>query len=225
MSEYDSEPVLGLPEHLPAGEMIVWQGQPSAVGLARRALWAPYVIGYFGLLAAWSGAAALSQGAGILAAMVSAGWLVLLGLAAITVLGGIAWAMQRSTIYTITNRRIVLRYGVALPMAVNVPFNEIQAAGLRTYSDGSGDITLQTEQRGGLAYLFLWPHVRPWHVSKAEPMLRCIPNAEMVSAKLGRALAAGSASDVSARAPLARPNADWRMAGIEGVSRGVGAGS
>ena len=132
MSEYDSEPVLGLPEILPAGEFIVWQGQPDAFGLARRALLAPYVAGYFGSLAAWSGAAALSQGAGAAAAIVSAGWLVLMGLAAIAILFGVAWAMQRSTIYTITNRRIVMGYGVALSMAVNIPFNEIQAAGLRT---------------------------------------------------------------------------------------------
>ena len=158
----------------------------------------------------------------MLAALVSAGWLVLLAMAALAVLAAIAWAMQRTTIYTITNRRIVLRYGVALPMAVNVPFNEIQAAGLRLYPDSSGDITLQTAQHGGLAYLFLWPHVRPWHVARAEPMLRSIPNAERVSALLGRALAASSAPDVPAGTPFARPSTDWRGSGIGALAQSIG---
>ncbi|HBB55427.1 MAG TPA: phosphopantetheine adenylyltransferase, partial [Hyphomonadaceae bacterium] len=32
--EFDFEPVRGLPEALPAGEAILWQGAPSAWGLA-----------------------------------------------------------------------------------------------------------------------------------------------------------------------------------------------
>ena len=36
MSEYENEPIRGLPGLLPKGEYIVWQGSPDWRGLARR---------------------------------------------------------------------------------------------------------------------------------------------------------------------------------------------
>ena len=36
-----------------------------------------------------------------------------------------AWASARTTVYTITNRRVVMRFGIALPMTLNLPFTLI----------------------------------------------------------------------------------------------------
>ncbi len=36
--DFDFDPVPGLPERLPAGEEILWQGRPEALTLAREAL-------------------------------------------------------------------------------------------------------------------------------------------------------------------------------------------
>ena len=36
MTEYEDEPVEGLPEHLPEGETMVWQGRPTAAAMGKR---------------------------------------------------------------------------------------------------------------------------------------------------------------------------------------------
>ena len=41
MSEFDTEPVPGLPEQLPEGERLRWQGAPKWAALAVRALACP----------------------------------------------------------------------------------------------------------------------------------------------------------------------------------------
>jgi hypothetical protein len=100
----------------------------------------------------------------------------------------LAWLCSRTSVYTITNRRIVLRIGVALPTAINIPFGVIGSAGLRVHPGGAGDIPLALTGAGRMAYSNLWPHVRPWHLGNPEPMLRGIPQAGHVAMLLGQAL-------------------------------------
>ena len=52
--DFDQEPIRGLPEMLPPGERILWQGAPSARALARDALRVRWVGGYFAVLFLWS---------------------------------------------------------------------------------------------------------------------------------------------------------------------------
>ena len=51
MTEYDHEPIRGLPGDLPAGEEILWQGSPDWRTFARSALYTRYIAGYFAILA------------------------------------------------------------------------------------------------------------------------------------------------------------------------------
>ena len=53
MMEHDYEPVPGLPERLPEGETILWQGAPMAQSFARYAFHIRAVAAYFALLAVW----------------------------------------------------------------------------------------------------------------------------------------------------------------------------
>ena len=48
MSEYATEPVKGLPELLPTGERMLWQGQPSWRALAIRVFHVRKIAIYFG---------------------------------------------------------------------------------------------------------------------------------------------------------------------------------
>ena len=66
MTEYDNEPIRGLPGLLPAGETILWQGAPDWRALARTAFRTRLVAGYFGMLAAWALASALLTRGGYL---------------------------------------------------------------------------------------------------------------------------------------------------------------
>lgn len=193
MSRSEIEPVRGLPEHLPPGERILWQGSPAWRTVAVRALHTRKVVGYFALLAAWGFVASIvADGAAPRAALLSVAGVVPLTIGALALLGLYAWLVGRTTIYTITNRRVVMSFGVALPMTVNVPFRIVASAGLRTDPDGAGDIPLALNGREKLAYLALWPHARPWRVSRPEPMLRAVPEAAKVAGILSGALAAAA---------------------------------
>jgi len=190
--EHDYEPVPGLPERLPAGETILWQGAPEREALARRALHVRTIAWYFAALAAWRGLTLAADGAAALDIAAGAGLLLVLGAAAIVPLALYAWASARTTLYTITNRRVVIRAGVALPTTFNVPFAAIEAAGLKLHGGGVGDIALRLVPDQKIAYVFLWPHARPWRFARPEPTLRCVPDAERVAQLLGRALAAAT---------------------------------
>jgi hypothetical protein len=191
------EPIRGLPEPLPPGERILWQGSPDWRALAVRALHVRKVAAYFGLLAAASVAGSVViDGKALPAALGSAAGLALPALAALGLLGLYAFLAAGATVYTITDRRVVMRFGVALPLTVNIPFKIVGSAGLKLDRDGTGDIPLALTGRGKIAYLALWPHARPWRVSRPEPMLRAVPDA----ARVGRLLA-GALAVPAGRAP------------------------
>jgi hypothetical protein len=197
VSEFDFEPIHGLPERLPDGEALRWQGAPTMGALARRAFHVRTIALYFGLLILLRFVLLLTGGVSLEEALLSALWLITLGGLAIGILGLLAWMYSRSTVYSITDRRVVIRFGVALPMAVNIPFKVIEGAGLRTYADGTGDITLSLAPAQRINYLIMWPNVRPWHMLKPQPMLRCIPDAERVAEILGTALRGAAEGDVT----------------------------
>ncbi len=180
------EPVNGLPEALPPGEIILWQGRPSVPALLREALSLNWVIGYFALLIIWRigvSSASMPLGQAVLTGLPFA----VLALITIAILYAIAHAQARATVYTITSERIAMRIGAALTLTLNLPFPKIGAADLSLSRDGSGTIALRTLGQARLSYLILWPHVRPWHMKDTQPALRCIPDAAKVAAILAEA--------------------------------------
>jgi hypothetical protein len=196
----------GLPGPLPAGERILWQGSPTTAGLLVRVFHARLVIAWFAVCALAFGLAAGSPAA----ALAKVGPTLLVGAGAVALLWLLAWLTHRTTLYTVTNRRIVLQAGIALPVTHNLPFAQLDSAALRAFTDGSGDLPLQLRPGLRIAYLQLWPHARPWRLTRTEPMLRSVPEADAVAAILARALeahAAGAALPVRvARLPQADEN-------------------
>jgi len=194
----------GLPAPLPEGETILWQGQPAWRTLARRAMHLRGMSLYFGVLAIWTLFDAFTTGQGAPAAIVSATWLLALGAAAIGLLSLYAWLSARSTFFTFTNERVILSFGVALPMSVNVPYALIESASLKLWPNGSGDIPLTIKSERRLSYVLFWPYVRPWRFTRVEPMLRAIPDAERVAALLAERLVAVHGTSPSATESAAR---------------------
>ena len=190
IDEYEWEPIPGLPERLPDGERILWQGAPRWTALARRAFHVRSLAIYFSALLILRALTALWDGVSLQAAIASGFWLMLLALAGLGVLAFLAWLSSRTTVYTITNRRVVMRFGIALPMTVNLPFRVVETAALKTYADGTGDIPLSLNTGDRIAYLHMWPHVRAWKIRHPQPMLRAVPEAAQTAEILGRALTA-----------------------------------
>ncbi|WP_198374998.1 photosynthetic complex putative assembly protein PuhB [Neoroseomonas rubea] len=197
ITEHGLEPVPGLPGHLPEGETLLWQGSPGWRALARGAMHVRGIALYFFLLALWRGAGISADG-GSTADVVAGGALMLLiGAAPLGFLYLYAWGAARCAVYSITNRRIVMRVGVALPVTINLPFALIEGASLTRRADGTGDIALRLEGPQRVSWIMLWPHLRPWRMAKPEPMLRAIADADAVAQVLGRALAASAALPVT----------------------------
>jgi len=146
---------------------------------ARRALRLPWVAAYFIALALYG----LTQGSLFGAAMSVAAGIACLGFLLL-----FAWAVGRTSLYTLTNKRVVLRIGVALNACINVPLKAMSSAALKGLEHGHGDIALGLES-GRVSYFFLWPHVRPWRFASPEPMLRAVPDAASVAALLASARA------------------------------------
>jgi hypothetical protein len=181
--------IRGINEPLPAGERVLWQGAPDWRVLARTALHVRKFALYFALLLGWQLTSSLADGRAVGDTFAVTGVLGLMALAALGLLAGFAWLAGRTTIYAITTQRIVMRVGVAMPIFVNIPFTGVEAAALRANRDGSGDIPLVLKSDVRLAYLHLWPHVRPWHIAHPQPMLRALPRAAMVASLLADRLA------------------------------------
>ncbi len=209
MSEYHHEPVRGLPGLLPAGERILWQGAPDWIALARGAFLGGPVAVYFGVLMLWRLASGLGDGLGAAEALRHMLWVAPVAAAALALIALLGWATARSTVYTITNRRVVLRVGVALTMSINVPFTRIVAARVRPGSGDRGDIALSVAAEDRFAYLLLWPHARPWRLRHPEPMLRAVPDAASVARLLADALETFAAGN---GAPTLRQGAPAREA-------------
>jgi hypothetical protein len=188
--DFDFETPTGIPDQLPVGERIMWQGSPRWAALVRHVFHADKIVAYFGvliaarLIVAWYDGLPLSD---VFATIVA---LSIAAALALAIISAMAWQAARTTVYTLTTRRVVMRYGMALPVTLNIPLTRISNASLAARKDATGDIVLKPEAGTRLAYIMLWPHVRAWHLSHPEPSLRCVPDADQVAVLLGEALQA-----------------------------------
>lgn len=180
MTEHDHEPIRGLPGLLPAGERILWQGGPDWRVLARSALYTRWIGAYFALLLVLALAGGSTFGAAVI---------VLSAALALGLVMGFALLVARTTVYTLTNRRLVLRIGVALNTCINLPLSLVGAAELRQRGGGHGDIALTLSGPHRLGYAVLWPHARPLRFARPQPMLRALPGAAEVARMLADACA------------------------------------
>jgi hypothetical protein len=187
--EHEFEPQYGLPERLPAGEKIVWQGSPVWQHLAREVFHVRKLTVYFAailMLRAWF---VSSSGAAWLTVLYSVLLLTPLFAAALGFLYALAYYSAKTTVYTITDKRVVMRVGIVLSVTYNLPFKEIFSAGLAAATNGTGNIALALKPGVRIAYLQLWPHVRPWVVRNPQPLLRSVANANEVASLLAHAWA------------------------------------
>ncbi|MDF1501861.1 photosynthetic complex putative assembly protein PuhB [Roseisolibacter sp. H3M3-2] len=170
----------GIGEPLPAGESLLWTGGPDRAAIARRVCHTRGVVAYFGLLLALAAAGGTT----------AAGAALLVGMA-VTVLAFAhvyAALVARTTVYAVTDRRLVLRIGVAIPAVLNVPLDRVESVDLRLARDGTGDVTITLGDDARVAYLLLWPHARPWRYAHPQPALRWRPDAAARRAAVAEAV-------------------------------------
>lgn len=186
--EHEIEPLPGLPGVPPVGEVILWQGRPSSAIVARHLLKIRWIVGYFLVLAGWALLAGLNDGQ-------PAGG-ILFSVAVLTALAGVligmielfAWAVEKTTLYTITTERIVMRFGVAISMTLNLPYRQVDGVALGRLGEKAGMIAISLLPEQRLSWLIQWPHVRGFRFSRPEPSLICLADADEVSKVLSAAI-------------------------------------
>ncbi len=200
--EHEFEPQYGLPERLPADERILWQGSPDFKAMARRVFHLRKVAFYFAFLLSAHVANLLWSGSTALQTVMSLRLLLPLAVFGIGAVAMLAWLTAKTTVYTLTDKRIVMRVGIVLTVTFNLPLKTLASAGLLLYDKksaqnadksptrGHGDITLALAGKDRIAWLQLWPSVRPWRFATPEPMLRSIADAQAVSDQLRAAWSA-----------------------------------
>lgn len=186
--DFETEALPGLPEPLPEGERLLWQGQPDPWRLAVHAFHVRKVMLYFALLGLWEISSGVHDGLLLSAIAISLGKLALAGALAVGLLLLLARASAREAIYTLTDQRLVMRFGMALRLTLNLPYSRIESAGLRLLDGGHGDIAVRLEPDSQVSYAVLWPHARAWRLRRPEPTLRCVPDAECAVRLMSTAL-------------------------------------
>ena len=180
--EHEFEAAPGLPEPLPADERLLWQGAPQWVPMAVHVFHVRTLAWYFAAMMVLQATYLLGEPEPhvLKPLLLSA----VLSVMALSILSLMAWLTARTALYTLTNKRMVMRIGVVLTLTFNLPLRMLAGASVQTNPDGTGDIALKLAGDDHIAWLNLWPHARPWVLSHPEPSLRCIPDVAVVSERL-----------------------------------------
>jgi hypothetical protein len=178
----------GLPDHLPEGERLLWQGRPDWMRMAIDAYHVRKVAIYFAAVILGQAVYRLGQGESFASAFGNLHILLACAAAACGILALIAYASARTTRYALTSKRALMRIGIALPINVNIPYAKVDGVVLALTGGGCGTICFKPDKGTRLAYFLLWPHAKPWSLSKPQPAFRNIANAEGVATLLVQAM-------------------------------------
>ncbi len=191
--DLEHEPVVGLPKELPAGEAILWQGSPDWWSLARHTFKIRWLAAYLLAMTALRVVFAAEEGSGALTSVIT---MLVAFVACIGLVAGFAFLHANATVYTITTKRVVMRFGIALPTAWNLPYRRLAAADLDLRDSGDGDILLQVTAPDRVRWVLFWPHAKG--LVTTRPVLRSLKNADKVASTLHDAVSGWAARESGA---------------------------
>jgi hypothetical protein len=179
-AENEFEAQHGLPENLPEDEKILWQGSPNFALLMNKVFLFRLIAIYFFCLLSfvlyWD-----FQKVGQVDALFNLLTNLLLSGFSLAALALLAYLTCSTAVYTLTNKRVVMRIGIVLTLTFNIPFKQIVAADYKKHSNGSGDISFRIDSSTKIAFIQLWPHCRFKSFAHPEPAMKCIENADDVA--------------------------------------------
>jgi hypothetical protein len=202
-----AEYIKGVPHALPAGEHVLWQGAPHARAVARHVFHQRGVAIYFAvMLVMW----VVGTTDALTSSAFASGFALRMALVVLVlgVLEMLARVVARTTVYAITDRRVVLRIGMVIPMSINIPFALLTSADVGQFRDGTGQLSLSLEKGHRIAYIALWPHCRVFRFNQPSPVLRGLLDPSAVGELLANAVSKAAAeSEASEGASVATGDA------------------
>ena len=210
--DFDFEPQRGLPAALPAGERLLWQGAPDWRELALHGYRVRAFACYGAAVIVARAILNLAEGTPFQTVLSGLAWPVMLLSAGLGLFGFIAWLAARTTVYSLTERRIVIRQGIAMPVTMNLPLSLVDGVSAVSRGLNCGDVALQLAPAERVSYLLLWPHVRPWQWRQPQPMLRALRDHKTVGALLVQSLQSSPIAQHQQRGAVESANTDSSMA-------------
>lgn len=174
---------------------MLWQRSPAWQGFGRRVFQVYKVALYFAVIVAWVAISA-ALGGGWSDAARSLVWTLPPALGVVLLLAFMGWLYARTTVYTITNKRVIIQSGLAFTTAINLPFSQLYSADMKRFGDGTGDIEL-TMSGPRILYSMLWPNTRLLALKRPNPVLWALPEPAQAADILGEALAAEQQAEAS----------------------------
>ena len=164
---------------IPSGEKIFWNGKPNWKSFGYHAFGVKYFSIYFFVCALY----AVSQ----IDAIFSFGAFftkfipyLISGILAGTILLLLSYFSARHTCYVITEKRIVIRTGVALVFLLNMPFKNILSIDMKTLAQGRGNVIFKVQSKKRIPYLSCWPSVKSGSFFEPIPAFRSIRDIEKI---------------------------------------------
>ena len=196
---------------IPEGESILWKGKPSFWGFSWY-FFGLKLLAFYLIILSVVFAARLTVTDFFTAFVVDFLPFLLSGILTSFILMALAKIQSQSSVYIITENRVIIKSGAALSFLISMPFKKIKAVNLQKRKGSLGTISFELNSGKRVPYVSCWPSVRPWRFKNTEPAFSCIENVDEVATILRKSVMAGR---VSLQAPVI--NSDFKPQIEQGV--------
>ena len=165
---------------IPDGESILWKGKPSLWGFSWNLFGLKWITFYLSILSIVSIARFFASDFHT-AFYIDFLPFFLSGIFASIILIGLAAIQAYSTVYIITENRVIIKTGAALSFLISMPFKKIKEVNLQKRGASIGTISFELFSKKRVPYISCWPSVRPWKFKKTQPAFSCVRSVEEVA--------------------------------------------
>ena len=178
---------------IPNGESILWKGRPSLWGFSWNLFGLKWITLYLSMLSIVSVARFFASDF-YTAFYVDFLPFFLSGIFASIILIGLAATQTYSTVYIITENRVIIKTGAALSFLISMPFKKIKEVNLQKRGASIGTISFELLSEKRVPYISCWPSVRPWKFKRTQPAFSCVRSVDEVATILRKTAMTGNIS-------------------------------
>ena len=178
---------------IPNGESILWKGRPSLWGFSWNLFGLKWITLYLSMLSIVSVARFFASDF-YTAFYVDFLPFFLSGIFASIILIGLSATQTYSTVYIITENRVIIKTGAALSFLISMPFKKIKEVNLQKRGASIGTISFELLSEKRVPYISCWPSVRPWKFKRTQPAFSCIGSVDEVATILRKTAMTGNIS-------------------------------
>jgi len=178
---------------IPNGESILWKGRPSLWGFSWNLFGLKWITLYLSMLSIVSVARFFASDF-YTAFYVDFLPFFLSGIFASIILIGLAATQTYSTVYIITENRVIIKTGAERSFRISMAFKKIKEVNLQKRGASIGTISFELLSEKRVPYISCWPSVRPWKFKRTQPAFSCIGSVDEVATILRKTAMTGNIS-------------------------------